>query len=361
MAKPSSVTYDAVAHACRQLFADGKNPTFPQVYAALGNVGSAKIVQGYINDWRREMADAVGAGEPAAVSGVPKEAVTAWLEFLPKLWPSLFRAAQAEFEERKGEIEAQLEAERVAMTEQVQSARDTAKAAESMLQSAETDLSVLRAKYQDLSDKAADLTGRLAQETDARQRLAAELTEERRDAALKEDRFNNRVAEMESRMDALRSEHADVLRSERRARDEELERLRQRHQVDVKERDDMITALRNQVAEKVESLAGMRAERAEFAGKAAQRAEENERLYAVIGDLQAQLRATGQDCAAAEARAAALEEFRRAESARADYLNSELESAKQAMVELRNSIQIAGQDQQSTQRESLQTSREPKA
>lgn len=335
MAKSSSVTYDAVAHACRQLFADGKNPTFPQVYAALGNVGSAKIVQGYINDWRREMADAVGAGEPPAVPGVPKEAVTAWIEFLPKLWPSLFRAAQAEFDERKGEIKAQLEAEHVAMAEQVQSARDTAKAAESMLQLAETDLSVLRAKYQDLSDKAADLTGRLAQETDARQRLEAELTEERRDAALKEDRYNNRVAEMESRMDALRSEHADVLRSERRTRDEEVERLRQRHQVDVKERDDMITALRNQVTEKVESLAGMRAERAEFAGKAAQQAAENERLYAVLSDLQIQLRAAGQDRSAAEARAITLEEFRKAETKRAEGLAATLAAANRTISELR--------------------------
>lgn len=345
MAKASSVTYDAVAHACRQLFADGKNPTFPQVYTALGNVGSAKIVQGYINDWRREMADAVGAGEPPAVPGVPKEAVSAWLEFLPKLWPSLFRAAQAEFDERKGEIEAQLEAERVAMAEQIQSARDTAKAAESLLQSVETDLSVLRAKYQDLSDKAADLTARLAQEADARQRLEAELAEERRDAALKEERFNNRMAEMESRMDAMRREHADVARNERRAREEELETMRQRHQADLTRRDETITSLRAQVSEKVESLAGMRAERAEFAAKAAQQADENQRLNAVLADLQAQLRVAGKDQSAAEARAAAMDEFRKAETKRAEHLAETLEAANRTINELRDIARKANSDQ----------------
>ena len=102
-------------------------------------------------------------------------------------------------------------AERAEMAAREQSFRDAANAAQALLQSYEADLTLLRSKNQDLNEKVADLTGRLVDEGDARRRAENELAEVRRDVAEKEARFNNRIAEMESRMDTMRQEHAAAL------------------------------------------------------------------------------------------------------------------------------------------------------
>jgi chromosome segregation ATPase len=334
MAKPTSVSYDAVAAICRGLFAEGKNPTFPQVYTALGNVGSAKIVQGFINDWRKEMAVAVGAGRTPEIPGVPTDAVSAWMGFLPKLWPALFDAAEALFKEQRNAQEAAMEAERGAMAECEQSLRDAANGANALLQSAEADVTLLRSKNQKLSEKAEDLATRLAVESEACRRAEADLGEIRRDFADKESLFNGRVAELESRLDIMRREHADALLAERRERTDELDRLHRAHQGELADREGTMSSLRDQVAEKIEMLAGVRAELAQLAGKATQQEQENQRLYATVTNLHGQLRVSGQQRAAADARSAALEEFRLAETKRADDLKRELDVANRHIERL---------------------------
>lgn len=338
MAKPSSVSYDAVAQICRNLFAEGKNPTFPQVYTALGNVGSAKIVQGFINDWRKEMAVAVGAGQPPQIPGVPTDAVSSWMGFLPKLWPTLFDTADALFKEQRNAQEASMQAERAATAEREQSLRDASNAAHALLQSAEADITLLRSKSHDLSEKVDDMTKRMAEESEVRKRAEADLADVRREFAEKESRFNDRIAELESRLDTMRREHADALLAERRERTNELEILHRTRQGELNDREGKISSLRSQVAEKIEALASMRAEHAQLAGKATQQEQENQRLYASIMDLQAQLRVAGQERAAAEARSASQEEFRMAETKRADGLKGELEFANRHIERLQRAF-----------------------
>lgn len=338
MAKPSSVTYEAVAQICRGLFADGKNPSFPLVYTALGNVGSAKIVQGFINDWRKDMAKAVGAGQPPEVAGVPPEAVSAWMAFLPKLWPALFQSAEALFNEQRDAQEAAMAAERAEMAAREQSFRDAANAAQALLQSYEADLTLLRSKNQDLNEKVADMTARLVDEGDARRRAESELVEVRRDVAEKEARFNIRIAEMESRMDTMRQEHGAALLAERRARKEELEMVHRTHDGDLADRNLEISALKGEMANAKSTLEQLRADRSELVGKAAQLDQENARLHASGSQLQEQLRAALQERAASEARSTAQEEFRKAETARAEDLGGQLSAVRQEVSDLQRLI-----------------------
>lgn len=346
MAKPSSVTYEAVAKACLELFASGKNPSFPAVYAAIGNVGSAKIVQDFIVRWRQDIAAAGGVGQPPAVPGVPEEAVAVWLDFLPKLWPAVFETSEALFTARRIELENQIQEEREKMAQTVQAAEADVAAARGLVSGLENELSLASEKHRSLQERITDLSDRLASERDARQNVESELEKARADFARKEEKFADQLDEMQTRLDTERRDHTAALLSERRQHDEATERLRAGHQQALSARDSRIAGLEQEASRSAVTEATLRAEKTALEGTIEKQRADNERQGATIAALEKrlegaeeQIQILGQEKAAAEARAEALDEFRRAESSRADELAEQLENAGQTILELQETIQ----------------------
>ncbi|MEC4718396.1 hypothetical protein RY831_04515 [Noviherbaspirillum sp. CPCC 100848] len=177
-------------------------------------------------------------------------------------------------------------------------------------------------------------------EGDARRRAENELAEVRRDVAEKEARFNNRIAEMESRMDAMRQEHAAALLAERRARTDEVELVHQTHAGELSDRNLEISALKGEIAHARGELAMLLAERAELTGKTAQLEKENARLNEGQNRLQNELRTAVQERTAADARSTAQEEFRKAETGRAETLGTQLATAQKEITELQKILAI---------------------
>ena len=346
MAKPSSVTYKAVAKACLELFAAGKNPSFPAVYAAIGNIGSAKIVQEFIVRWRQDIAAAGGVGQPPAVPGVPEEAVAVWMDFLPKLWPAVFETSEALFTARRVELEDQIQKERETMTQAVRAAEADAAAARGLVSGLETELSLASEKHRNLQERISELSDRLVSERDARQSAESELEKGRADFARKEEKFTDQLAEMQTRLDSERRDHTAALLSERRQHEETTERLRTIHQRELSARDARISGLEHEASRSAVTEATLRTEKAALEGTIGKQQADIERQGAAIAALQKrlegaeeQIQILGQEKAAAEARAEALDEFRRAESSRADELAEQLENAGQTIVELQGTIQ----------------------
>jgi hypothetical protein len=74
VARTSAVEYERVAEACSSLFLEGKSPSFESVYELIGRKGGAKVVQGMIADWRKEMANRFMAGRTNP--DLPEELIT---------------------------------------------------------------------------------------------------------------------------------------------------------------------------------------------------------------------------------------------------------------------------------------------
>lgn len=346
MAKPSSVTYEAVAKACLELFAAGKNPSFPAVYAAIGNVGSAKIVQDFIVRWRQDIAAAGGVGQPPAVPGVPEEAVAVWLDLLPKLWPTVFETSEAIFTARRLELEKRIQIERETMTQTLQAAEAEVAAARGLVAGLETELSLASEKHRNLQERISELSDRLESERDARQDAESELEKARADFARKEEKFTDQQAEMQTRLDSERRDHIAALLSERRQHDESTERLRTNHQQELSTRDARIVGLEQDASRSAVTEATLRTEKAALEGAIGKQQADIERQGTVIAALQKrlegaeeQIQILGQEKVAAEARAKALDEFRRAESSRADEIAEQLENAGQTIIQLQGTIQ----------------------
>lgn len=346
MAKPSSVTYETVAKACIELFAAGKNPSFPAVYAAIGNVGSAKIVQDFIVRWRQDIAAAGGVGQPPAVPGVPEEAVAVWLDFLPKLWPAVFASSEALFSARRVELESQIQKERDAMAQMVRAAEADVSAARGLLSGLESELSLAAEKRRNLEHRIAELSDRLASERDAHQLTESELNKARAEFTMKEEKFTNQLGEMNSRLDSERRDHTAALLSERRQHDDATERLRAGHQLELSARNTRIAGLEQEASRSAVTEATLRAEKVALEGMVEKQKADIEQQGVVIAALQkrftraeAQIQILSQEKAAAEARAEAMDEFRRAESSRASEFAEQLENAGKTIFALQRTIQ----------------------
>lgn len=279
MAKPSSVTYETVAKACIELFAAGKNPSFPAVYAAIGNVGSAKIVQDFIVRWRQDIAAAGGVGQPPAVPGVPEEAVAVWLDFLPKLWPAVFASSEALFSARRVELESQIQKERDAMAQMVRAAEADVSAARGLLSGLESELSLAAEKRRNLEHRIAELSDRLASERDAHQLTESELNKARAE-------FTNQLGEMNSRLDSERRDHTAALLSERRQHDDATERLRAGHQLELSARNTRIAGLEQEASRSAVTEATLRAEKVALEGMVEKQKADIEQQGVVIAALQ---------------------------------------------------------------------------
>jgi chromosome segregation ATPase len=144
MARESGVTYEAVRAACCELLADGQNPTRPAVQAALarperlGFKGSNSVVQGFVTQFKAEMARLAGAPE-RTVAGVPDAFVAAQDRMLVEMVAIAREIATAELAER----EAALVAARHEMDAAITAARTAAEGAEQLRLRAEGELTAV--------------------------------------------------------------------------------------------------------------------------------------------------------------------------------------------------------------------------
>jgi hypothetical protein len=144
MARESGVTYEAVRAACCELLATGQNPTRPAVQERLalperlGFKGSNSVVQGFVTQFKAEMARLAGAPE-RTVAGIPDAYVAAQDRMLVEMVTIAREIATAELAER----EAALEAARREMDAAIAAARTAAEGAEQLRLRAEGELTAV--------------------------------------------------------------------------------------------------------------------------------------------------------------------------------------------------------------------------
>ncbi len=94
--KTTSVSYESVREACNQLFSQGKNASFDQVYDLIGRTGSKEVVTQMIVRWRREVAEKQTTRHHPSL---PKELVTAIDELAETLFGKAIDAARLNLDE----------------------------------------------------------------------------------------------------------------------------------------------------------------------------------------------------------------------------------------------------------------------
>ncbi|MDK9702400.1 MAG: DNA-binding protein [Sulfuritalea sp.] len=156
MARVSEVSYDDVARICYQILGQGKNPTFPPVYAALGNKGGAKVVQEAISRWRRSVV------EVRSRPGVPESIIKATDALADAIWVEAIKSVEQAMEARRQTLEAEaLEVRAAAARLEAESVEKIA-ALSGRLTTAETQLALATQRIANLVDQLADRETQLA-------------------------------------------------------------------------------------------------------------------------------------------------------------------------------------------------------
>jgi hypothetical protein len=99
VARTSAVEYERVAEACSSLFLEGKSPSFESVYELIGRKGGAKVVQGMIADWRKEMANRFMAGRTNP--DLPEALITEADKVLTVVWRLALEKSDAAYADER--------------------------------------------------------------------------------------------------------------------------------------------------------------------------------------------------------------------------------------------------------------------
>ena len=75
MPKASSIEYRDGAAACYALSEKGEPVSFQRVYVALGNRGSARVVNAYVQQWRKEVGEKLAMAFQRQLPGLPERLV----------------------------------------------------------------------------------------------------------------------------------------------------------------------------------------------------------------------------------------------------------------------------------------------
>lgn len=221
MARISEVSYDDVARICYQILGQGKNPTFPPVYAALGNKGSAKIVQEAISRWR------VSVTEARSRPGVPEPIVKATDALADAIWVAAIASVEQTIEERRQKLEAEALEVRAAATRLEAASGERIATLTADLVTVRTDLALATQRVQSLldqlSDREAQLAARdqtiagqlglMAEKDTERRQLLAELERhevERRDILVKIDQVRQEARTLDVANSSLATSLADA-------------------------------------------------------------------------------------------------------------------------------------------------------
>ncbi len=239
MARGSTVEYKQVADACAELFLDGKNTSFDSVYELIGRRGSAKIVQGCIADWRKEMAQRFVAGRtnPDLPEGLVSEAdkvlTVVWRLALEKS-DAAYADERVKLEQARGETAQQVAQaqERAATFERETFALQGAvQGLQATLQGHQAEIEALTLRLTETSTLLHARDEQLAQLREDSARLGATLASERRtheaDLQAAAQRQDQALQTERSRSDAVIQREREIAAGERQHLMRQTDELRQ--------------------------------------------------------------------------------------------------------------------------------------
>jgi hypothetical protein len=205
VARTSAVEYERVAAACSSLFLDGRSPSFESVYELIGRKGGAKVVQGMISDWRKEIAGRFMAGRtnPDLSDDLISEAD----RMLTVVWRLALEKADAAYADER----AQITQWRVEMTERVAEAQERAGASAREALALQGETQTLQARLQANHAEIEDLRQRLADTTTLLRARDEQIGQLREDGARLASTLESERRNQEAELLAERERHEEAL------------------------------------------------------------------------------------------------------------------------------------------------------
>jgi Skp family chaperone for outer membrane proteins len=221
VARTSAVEYERVAEACSSLFLEGKSPSFESVYELIGRKGGAKVVQGMIADWRKEMANRFMAGRTNP--DLPEELITEATRCSPSSGAWRWKSPMP----RTPMNEA--DSTRLASTwlPAVTQAQERAAEFEREALSLQGERQALQARLQGSQAEIEDLRQRLADTTTLLRARDEQIGQMREDGARLANTLESERRNHEAELLAERDRHEQAVNAERQRAHESVERERE--------------------------------------------------------------------------------------------------------------------------------------
>ncbi len=221
MARTSAVEYERVAEACSSLFLEGKSPSFESVYELIGRKGGAKVVQGMIADWRKEMANRFMAGRTNP--DLPEELITEADKVLTVVWRLALEKSDTAYADER----SRLDQARVDMAAAVTQAQERAAEFEREALSLQGERQALQARLQGSQAEIEDLRQRLADTTTLLRARDEQIGQMREDGARLANTLESERRNHEVELLADRDRHEQAVNAERQRAHESVERERE--------------------------------------------------------------------------------------------------------------------------------------
>jgi hypothetical protein len=178
MSRVSSIQYAEVSSACTKLFLDGESVSLPKVYALIGNKGSSRVVQAYIEQWRRETADKMQVTLVRDLPGVPDGVVASADDLLVKIWQGALAQADDALQQARGRLDlerAEIAAERERNAATLHDLEGSLLETRTLLQERDRELGELKGAYQDQGARSREREARITAQAEEIARLSATL------------------------------------------------------------------------------------------------------------------------------------------------------------------------------------------
>ena len=221
MARTSAVEYERVAEACSSLFLEGKSPSFESVYELIGRKGGAKVVQGMIADWRKEMANRFMAGRTNP--DLPEELITESDKVLTVVWRLALEKSDTAYADER----SRLDQARVDMAAAVTQAQERAAEFEREALSLQGERQALQARLQGSQAETEDLRQRLSDTITLLQARDEQIGQMREDGARLANTLESERRNHEAELLAERDRHEQAVNAERQRAHESVERERE--------------------------------------------------------------------------------------------------------------------------------------
>jgi len=221
VARISAVEYERVAEACSSLFLEGKSPSFESVYELIGRKGSAKVVQGMIADWRKEMAGRFMAGRTNP--DLPEDLITEADKVLAVVWRLALEKSDAAYADER----AQIDQAKVDMAAKVAQAQERAAEFERETLSLHGELQTFQVRLQGSQSEIEDLRRRLTDITTLLRARDEQIGQLREDTVRLASTLENERRNHEAELMAERERHEQTMEAERQRAHESVERERE--------------------------------------------------------------------------------------------------------------------------------------
>ncbi|MEF8716162.1 MAG: DNA-binding protein [Accumulibacter sp.] len=221
MARTSAVEYERVVEACSSLFLEGKSPSFESVYELIGRKGGAKVVQGMIADWRKEMANRFMAGRTNP--DLPEELITEADKVLTVVWRLALEKSDAAYADER----SRLDQSRVDTAAAVTQAQERAAEFEHEALVLQGELQTLQVRLQGSQTEIKDLRQRLADTTTLLRARDEQIGQMREDGARLANTLESERRNHETELLAERERHDQAVNAERQRAHESVERERE--------------------------------------------------------------------------------------------------------------------------------------